>query len=275
MHKKALVTGGSRGIGRGIALAMAEEGYDVAISYASRLDEAEKTAEQIRALGRKCCIFQACLQNHGEGEALLDKAVEALGGLDTLVNNAGLTICEELPDLTDQNLDLLLDIDFRNYVVMMRHAVKYMIANQIPGSIVNITSTRGERAYPADGIYGGLKAGLNRAIQSFALDVGQYGIRINNVAPGAIRIRKNEEIHTMGLGLPETFWDEMGKRIPLGRAGIPSDIAKAVLFLASDQASYITGLTIRVDGGLILPGMPEFVPEGTLPGDWHVVMKSE
>lgn len=272
--KKALITGASRGIGKGIALAMAKEGYDLAISYASKQEEAEKVAQEIRAMGRQCHVFQAKLQVHGAGEALIDKAIDALGGLDVLVNNAGLTICEELPDISDDNLDLLLDLDFRNYIVMMRHAVKYMIANGIKGSIVNITSSRGERAYPADGIYGGLKAGLNRAIQSFALDVGKYGIRINNVAPGAIRIRKNEEIHTMGLGLPTTFWDDMGQRIPLGRAGLPDDIAQAVIFLASEKASYITGLTIRVDGGLILPGMPEYVPEGTIPGDWMVVMKS-
>jgi len=275
MNKKVLITGASRGIGRGIALTMAQAGYDIAFSYASRRDEAEVTAQQVREYGVSCCFFQALLQNHGEGERLIDKAAEALGGLDVLVNNAGMTICEELPDITDENLDLTIDLDFRNTVVMMRHAVKYMIDHDVHGSIINITSSRGERAYPADGIYGGLKAGLNRAIQSFALDVGQYGIRINNVAPGAIRIRKNEEIHTMGLGLPETFWDEMGQRIPLKRAGLPSDIGKAVRFLASDESSYITGITIRVDGGLILPGMPEFVPEGTIPGDWHVVMKSD
>ena len=272
--KKALVTGASRGIGRGIALAMARDGYDLAISYASRQDEAERTAAEIRAMGRDCFVFQAALQERGAGEALLDRAVGALGGLDVLVNNAGLTICEELPEIRDDNLDLLIALDFRNYVVMMRHAARYMIANGIRGSIVNITSSRGERAYPADGIYGGLKAGLNRAIQSFALDVAAYGIRINNVVPGTIRIRKNEDIATMRLGLPETFWDELGERIPLGRAGLPEDIAQAVLFLSSEKASYITGLTIRVDGGLILPGMPEYVPEGTPPGDWHVVMKS-
>lgn len=275
MSKKVLVTGASRGIGRGIALTMARNGYDVAFSYMSKKNEAEEVAAQIRELGQRSFFYQAALQEHGAGEALIDKAIEALGGLDVLVNNAGLTICEELPNITDDNLDLLLSLDFRNYIVMMRHAAKYMIANGIRGSIVNVTSSRGERAYPADGIYGGLKAGLNRAIQSFALDVGQYGIRINNVAPGAIRIRKNCEVKDMGLGLPETFWDEMGERIALKRVGLPEDIAQAVLFLASDEtSSYITGLTIRVDGGLILPGMPEFVPEGTRPGDWHVVMKS-
>ncbi len=275
MRKKALVTGASRGIGKAIALVLAQEGYDVVISYASKLDEALQTADDIKKCGGEAYVFQAYLQNHGAGKLLFDQAVEALGDLDLLVNNAGLTICEPLQEITEANLDLLLDLDFRNYILMMEYAVQYMMKKGHGGNIVNITSTRSQRAYPADGIYGGLKAGLNRAIQSFALDLAGTGIRINNVAPGAIRIRKNEEIKNMGLGLPETFWDDLGERIPLGRSGLPEDIAQTVAFLASEKASYITGVTLNVDGGLILPGMPELIPEGTAPGNWNIGMRSE
>ena len=140
---------------------------------------------------------------------------------------------------------------------MMREAANYMIASGTKGNIINITSSRGEQSYPEDGLYGGLKAGLNRAICSFALDVSQYGIRINNVAPGAIRIRTREELIEGGNVAMADFWDELGNRIALGRSGLPEDIGHAVAFLASDKASYITGTTLRVDGGLILPGMPE------------------
>ena len=176
----------------------------------------------------------------------------------------------------------------RSNVIMMRNATRYMIRHKTAGSIVNITSSRGERAYPECGIYCGLKAGLNHAIKAFALDVSAYGIRINNVAPGATRVRTKEELAKRdesdqkdyfwreefgsdgSAPIGPDFWDELGEAIPLGRAGTPEDIANAVCFLASDKASYITGMTIRVDGGLILPGMPEgFAGQGGLAaGGW-------
>lgn len=274
MSKKAIVTGASRGIGKGIAMCLAAEGYDLAISYASKKEEAEKVAEQIReTYHTRCLIYQASLQEKGVGKALFDQAVSDLGGLDLLVNNAGLTIFESLQEIKEETLDLLINLDFKNYILMMREAANYMIAGGIKGSIINITSSRGEQSYPEDGLYGGLKAGLNRAIRSFALDVSQYGIRINNVAPGAIRIRTREELIEGGNVAMADFWDELGTRIALGRAGLPEDIGQAVAFLASDRASYITGMTLRVDGGLILPGMPEMITEGLKPGEWRSVAK--
>lgn len=274
MSKKAIVTGASRGIGKGIAMCLAAEGYDLAISYASKKEEAEKVAEQIReTYHTRCLIYQAALQEKGAGKTLFDRAVADLGGLDLLVNNAGLTIFESLQEIKEETLDLLINLDFKNYILMMREAANYMIASGTKGNIINITSSRGEQSYPEDGLYGGLKAGLNRAICSFALDVSQYGIRINNVAPGAIRIRTREELIEGGNVAMADFWDELGNRIALGRSGLPEDIGHAVAFLASDKASYITGTTLRVDGGLILPGMPEMITEGLKPGEWRSVAK--
>ena len=274
MSKKAIVTGASRGIGKGIAMCLAAEGYDLAISYASKKEEAEKVAEQIReTYHTRCLIYQAALQEKGAGKALFDRAVADLGGLDLLVNNAGLTIFESLQEIKEETLDLLINLDFKNYILMMREAANYMIASGTKGNIINITSSRGEQSYPEDGLYGGLKAGLNRAICSFALDVSQYGIRINNVAPGAIRIRTREELIEGGNVAMADFWDELGNRIALGRSGLPEDIGHAVAFLVSDKASYITGTTLRVDGGLILPGMPEMITEGLKPGEWRSVAK--
>ena len=273
MSKKAIVTGASRGIGRGIALALAADGYDLAISYATQSADADALAAEIKEkYGRQVYCFQATLQNKGAGKELFDKAVAALGGLDVLVNNAGVTIFEQLQGLTEENLEMLFGLDFRNYVMMMSEAAKYMIAKGIKGSIVNITSSRGERGYPGDGIYGGMKAGLNRAIQSFALDVAPYGIRINNVAPGAIAVRSAEENARNGEERRTKFYNELGKRIPMERMGTPADIGAMVAYLVSDKASYITGVTMRVDGGLILPGMPEVTPEGMHPGDWNILM---
>lgn len=207
MRKKAIVTGASRGIGKGIAMCLAEEGYDLAISYVSKKEEADKVVEQIsETYHTRCFAYQAALQEKGAGKALFDRAVADLGGLDLLVNNAGLTIFESLQDIQEETLDLLINLDFKNYILMMREAANYMIASGTKGSIINITSSRGEQSYPEDGLYGGLKAGLNRAICSFALDVSQYGIRINNVAPGAIRIRTREELIEGGNVAMADFW---------------------------------------------------------------------
>ena len=270
MSKKAIVTGASRGIGRGIALALAADGYDVAISYATKEDEAAQVARIIREeYGRECHYTQASLDQRGVGRVFFDWAVEQLGGLDVLVNNAGVTRMEPLQKLTEEITDFMIDLDFRNYVLMMSYAARYMIDHGVRGSIVNITSSRGEQAYPGDGIYGGMKAALNRAIRSFAVDVCDYGIRINNVAPGAIRVRTKEQLEAEGRDPNNTFWDKLGPRIPLGRTGNPEDIGQAVAFLVSDKASYITGVTLRVDGGLILPGMPEWITPDMQPGQWR------
>jgi NAD(P)-dependent dehydrogenase (short-subunit alcohol dehydrogenase family) len=274
--KKAIITGGSRGIGRGIALCLAKKGYDVAVSFAAKEDEAKKVVKEIEEVhGRRGFCFKAVLHEKGAGVAYFNQAVEKLGGLDVLVNNAGSTKFESIFELTEETMDYLINLNFRNYFIMTREAARYMAKNGIRGSIINITSSRGERAYPEDGIYGGIKAGHHRAIQSFALDLAPYGIRINNVAPGAIRIRTNEDLVREKHIFPVGFWEKLGDIIPLERSGEPEDIGAAVAFLASDDASYITGITLRVDGGLILPGMPEFPAPGVDDHKWGYSKKTD
>ena len=160
MSRKAIVTGGSRGIGKGIVLALAAEGYDVAFTYASKKAAALEVAEQVKQLGQKCFIYQASLEVPGVAHEMFEKAVADLGGLDLLVNNAGLTICECIQNITEEKLDQLLSLDFRTFVLLMRDASPYMIDHGIRGNIVNITSARGQRAFPESGVYCGLKAGL-------------------------------------------------------------------------------------------------------------------
>lgn len=277
MRKKLFITGGERGIGLGIAKKLAENGFDVAFTYyegehdASEYVEKAKTA--LKALGAEVYAFSADYTKKEEAKRAFDEAVSKLGGLDLLVNIAGINKPKAIQDMTEENMDYVLTLDFRTYIMMMHYATRYMIDHGIKGNVINITSSRGERVYPNCGLYCGIKAGINRATEAFALDVAKYGIRINNVAPGAIRIRSKEEILKIKDGfdtdyfwseeyknateIKEDFWDQLGEKIPLKRAGLPEDIANAVEFLISDKASYITGFTIRVDGGLILPGMPE------------------
>ena len=278
-RKKAIITGGEIGMGRGIALVLAEEGYDIAFSYYPNSENVEASIEKSMSLlqerGAKSWAFPADLSKSDAPKEFFEKAVEALGGLDLLINNAGVNIPLPLQDITVDNFDYLVSLDLRAYVMMMHYAARYMIDNNIHGCLINVSSSRGERAYANAGIYCGIKSCLNRMAEAFALDLASYGIRVNNVAPGAVRVRSDEELLSMTRGRatdyfwskefldkPELvkdhdFWDLLGPRIPLGRVGLPEDIGKAVAFLASEKASYITGVTLRVDGGLILPGMPE------------------
>lgn len=261
-RKKAIVTGGSSGIGRGIVYCLAEAGYDIAFSYRNHGESAQAVLRALRAAypdGRFAC-FCAQLSEPGAGKKLFHEAVEALDGLDLMVNNAGVTILESLFDLTEETMDYLLNLMYRNYILMMKEAAAYMAANGVRGSIVNISSTRAGSVHPGDAIYGSIKAGLNRAIQSFALDAAPYGIRINNIMPGATRRYTAEEEKTADPAhIAKIAY--LSKRIPLERYGTPEDVGNLVVFLASDKAAYITGESIRVDGGLSLPGLAETARE--------------
>ncbi len=257
-RKKAIVTGGSSGIGRGIVYCLAAEGYDVVFSYRSRKENALNVLQDLTSHypeGTFAC-FEAELEKDGAGIAFFNQAVKVLGGLDLLVNNAGVTILESLFDLTEKNMDYLIQLLFRNYVIMMREAAAYMAKREIRGNIINISSVRGESAHPGDLVYGGIKAALNRACQSAALDCAPYGIRVNNILPGATRRYTPEE----EKGADPKHIEKiafLSKRIPLERYGTPEDIGNAVVFLASEKASYITGVSLVIDGGLSLPGLAE------------------
>ncbi|GHU78736.1 3-ketoacyl-ACP reductase [Clostridia bacterium] len=253
-RKKALVTGGSRGIGSGIARVLAKNGYDIAITYSTASGEGETVKRELEEkYGALCFLYQATLQDEGVAEATVKRAIKDLGRLDLLVNNAGVTRMENLLDITDENFELLARLDFKAYVMAARTAARHMVKRGIKGSIISITSTRGGRAYESDGIYGGVKAALNRASESFALDLAPYGIRVNTVAPGATQVRFDAADEGR-----RRFYSSLSGRIPLGRVGTPEDIGEAVNFLAdNEKAGYITGVTIKVDGGLVLPGMPE------------------
>ncbi len=257
--RKALVTGGSRGIGRGIARVLAAEGYDIAITYASQREQAEAVAEEIRArFGRFCVVIQASLELEDVPGATVQTAFRELGGLDVLVNNAGITRFNEGIDEDAAKLNAVVDLDFKAYMLATAAAARLMVDRGVRGAIVNITSSRAERAYPEDAFYGAVKAAVKRATESLALKYAPHGIRVNCVAPGATVEPERQQAHP--------HLARLASRIPLGRIGTPEDVGQAVAWLVSDKASYVTGITLRVDGGLILPGMPEHDPSGMAPG---------
>lgn len=249
-NRTALVTGASTGIGAGIALELASRGYDVAIGHYAEPAEAAMVAERIaRDYGRACHVFQGDLADPPMPGRLADFALEALGEIDVLVNNAGLVRFKAITELDAAETDRIYGINFRAPLLLMQAISKHMKERRLKGAIINITSSRAERAYPSDAVYGGLKAALTRASQSIALDLAPLGIRVNCVAPGATAVRDDPR-YAAG-------YQELGGKIPLARMGTPADVASAVAWLASEEAGYITGTAIRVDGGLILPGMPE------------------
>lgn len=244
--KKAFITGASRGIGRGIALALAEEGYDIAFTYHSQEAEAKALCNEISALGCRCFYYQATLQEPEVPQAITQQAIDDLGGLDVLVANAGLTRHNSILTVTQEDIDFVYSLNFRSYILCSQVAASYMVEHEIKGSIIFISSTRGLRSHPEDCLYGGLKAGLNRGAESMALELAPYGIRVNVVAPGAIEVRDNP--------LNGSAFDQL---IPMKRKGTPQEVGQLVSYLVSEKSSYMTGNTVKLDGGLILPGIPE------------------
>lgn len=260
--KKAIVTGAGSGLGKGIAYRLAQAGYDLAISYASSREQALALADSIqRQMGRRCFALPADFDTDTAMEDFFAQAVNCLGGLDLFVNNAAVTddSAGQLFDITDQQLDRLYRINFRSYVIGMREAGTYMAKRGTPGAIINISSVHARCARPEDAVYGAFKAGIERIIKSFALSFAPFGIRVNNLAPGAFRNRTREEAAARNASLEDYDWRDSfaAANIPLGRLGEPWELAEMILFFASQGASYITGETLTPDGGLIIPSMSE------------------
>lgn len=263
-NKKAILSGASRGIGRGIALCLAREGYDLAISYYDRTDEyVESLVKEVEAMGCSCVYFKEDFRNPDAPLEFAHKAIKALGTVDLLVNSGlHLVMGGAVFDIDEDELEGMLHSFLRANFLMTREISRFMIKNKIKGNIINVSSGRAERAMPEAGLYGALKAAINQASRAFCLDLAPYGIRLNCVSPGYIQVRTNEEFAQQGLS-KEDIEDKMEliKKVPLGRVGETREVGEAVVFLAdNDKAGYITGANITIDGGLFLPGMPETRP---------------
>lgn len=238
----ALVTGGGRGIGRAICLALAKEGFDLCINYAAGSSAAEQTAEECRGLGVQAVVLQADVTNPAECQNLVEKAAGTLGRLDVLVNNAGVNADKLILRMQEADFDKVIDTNLKGAFFCCKAACKLMMRQRY-GRIINISSVVGLHGNAGQSNYAASKAGLIGLTKSLAKEFAARGVTVNAVAPGFIET-------DMTAAMPEAAKAAALAAVPAGRIGHADEIAAAVAFLASSQAAYITGQVLCVDGGM-------------------------
>ena len=240
--KVAFVTGASRGIGRAIALTLAEAGADVAVNYAGNAAAAEEVAAEIRKMGRRALILQGDVSQTEAAASMLDAVVAEFGRCDILVNNAGITRDGLLMRMKEEDWDAVLNTNLKGVFNCTKAAIKPMM-KQRSGCIINMASVVGVHGNAGQCNYSASKAGMIGLAKSIAQELGSRGIRANAIAPGFI-------ITDMTAKLSDEVKAEWAKKIPLRRGGTPEDVADVATFLASDMSSYVSGQVIQVDGGM-------------------------
>lgn len=242
--KNALVTGGSRGIGKAIALKLAEHGANVAITYVSSTKAAREVAEEISGRGRQSKALKADAVNFERAEAVIGEITSEWGSLDILVNNAGITRDNLILRMSEEQWDQVLDTNLKSIFNYCKAAAKPMMRAR-GGSIINISSVVGLSGNAGQSNYAASKAGIIGFTKSYAKELASRNIRANVLAPGYI-------LTEMTGDLDEELLQGIRDETPLGRAGEPGEVADAVVFLASDMSSYVTGEVLRVDGGMAM-----------------------
>jgi glucose 1-dehydrogenase len=243
--KAALVTGGSSGIGKAIALRFAREGADVAVHYHHGGDEARRVSAEVEKLGRKSAALGANVGVATEAEGLVRDAHAALGRLDILVNSAGVEIREPFVEVSEQHYDLVLGVNLKGAFFAAQAAAKLMIAAGHGGRIVNVSSIHEDVAFLHYSTYAASKGGMRMLARTICQELAPHGITVNDIAPGAIATPINKR--TLGDGGLLRALQEV---IPSGRLGEPDEVASVAVFLASDEAAYVTGSTYYIDGGM-------------------------
>lgn len=244
--KVALVTGSSSGIGAGIAVRFAKEGADVVIDYSGHVEGTQETQRQIATLGRKSIIVQADVSKVAEVQTMIDTAWEQLGKVDILVNNAGVEKGSEFVDVTEADYDLVLGVNLKGPFFTTQAFVKRLLAANLPGRVINISSVHEDMVFPHFASYCASKGGIRMLMRDLSVELGPRNITVNNIAPGAIVTPINKSLLDDKAKL-----NPLLANIPLGRLGTVDDVASLAAFLASDEAGYITGSTYVVDGGLM------------------------
>lgn len=243
--KKAIITGAGRGIGRAVAIAFAKEGADVLVNYQSNDAAANEVVDIITKMGRKAIAVKTDVSNYKDVQAMVERAVNELGGVDIMVNNAGISQPALLLNMTEESWDRIIDIHLKGTFNGTQAAARYM-KDKKWGRIINVISTAGLFGTVGQINYASAKGGVISFTKSAARELGRYNINVNVICPGVTATEMTEKVRT-DEKLKATY---LG-RIQLGRFGTPEEIAPAFVFLASDDAAYITGQVLPVDGGYI------------------------
>ncbi|RKY21403.1 MAG: 3-oxoacyl-[acyl-carrier-protein] reductase [Planctomycetota bacterium] len=241
--KVALVTGGSRGIGLGIVTALAAAGAKIVVVATSEAS-AQRGVDAAHAAGAEALAFAADVSDGDRASEVVKAVISQWGAVDVLVNNAGITRDMLLMKMSDEDIDRVIDVNLKGSLRWCRAVVRPMMKARA-GSIINVSSIVALMGSPGQSNYAAAKAGMLGVTRSLAAELGGRGVRVNAIAPGYIQT-------DMTADLPDDLMQASLTRIPLGRLGLPEDIAKGVIFLASDQSSYITGTTLVIDGGMSL-----------------------
>ncbi len=242
--KIVIVTGASQGIGRGIALGLAEAGADVTVNYHQNIDGAEGVANEIRNLGRQAMVVQGDISKSGDVSRLIQETLNEFGKIDILVNNAGILIPGPIEDLEEADWDRVIQVNLNGTFLCCQAVGRHMIQTKSGGSIINVASISAHMPEIEDGAYTPSKAGVIGLTRLLAVEWSKYGIRVNALSPGPIMTLLQRQAYPT-----EELLKARNNAVPMNRHGTPEEMAKVVAFLASDDASYITGAEIQADGG--------------------------
>lgn len=242
MAKTALVTGASGVIGQSIAITLAENGYDIGINYYSDKKGAVSVLQEVEKRGQKGILLPANIQLIADIDLMFSDFFAEFNKIDLMINNAGITRFAPFLEVTEKMWDTVNGTDWRGSFFCAQRAARNMVENKIEGVIINISSNQQEGNWPRASVYGPAKAALMKFTKNIALELSEYGIRVNAIAPGYTTDKPYKEQSS-----------KIHKRVPLGRCAHPDEIAEAVLYLASKKASYITGTCLTIDGGALLP----------------------
>jgi glucose 1-dehydrogenase len=243
--KVAAVTGGDQGIGRAIVERLAAEGANVALCYRSNKDGANEVVAAVQRGGRKSAAFQCDVSKIGEGERFISDTVKQLGGIDILVNNAGLERRADFWEVSEEDYDLVLNVNLKGPFFLTQAFVKHRMEAKTGGKVINISSVHEELPFPHFASYCASKGGLKMLTRNLSIELAPLGITINSIAPGAIETHINKKLLNDPAKLKSLL-----ENIPLKRLGKPQDVASVAAFLASSDSDYVTGTTYFVDGGL-------------------------